>query len=68
MPEGIRIIKQDTETTFNERSQPVESIRVVFNVDDDGPFVKRFPKDGFSGVTAKIELETFAREIRALRS
>jgi hypothetical protein len=65
---GIRIVKQDTETTFNERSEPVESIRVVFLVDKDGPFIKRFAKENFSGVAAKMELETFAREIRALRT
>lgn len=68
MPDSIRIVKQDTETTFNERSEPVEYIRVIFHVDSDGPFTHRFPKDGFSGVTAKLALETFAREVRALRS
>lgn len=68
MEDGIRIIKQDTETTFNERSEPVEYIRVIFHVDTDGPFIKRFAKDGFSGVTARLELETFAREVRALRT
>jgi len=66
--DDLRIIKQDTETTFNDRSEPVESIRVTFMVGKDGPFIKRFPREGFTGVTAKIELETFAREVRALRS
>lgn len=64
---GIAIVKTDTETTFNERNEPVEQIRIAFKVDDDGPFYKRFPKDGFTGSAAKIELETFARELRALK-
>lgn len=67
MEQTIRIVKQDTETTFNDAGQAVESIRVTFKVDNDGPFVKRFPREGFSGVAARAELETFAREIRALR-
>ena len=66
--DDLRIIKQDTETTFNERSEPVEHIRVTFMVGKDGPFLKRFAREGFSGITAKLELETFAREVRALRT
>lgn len=65
---GISITKTDTETTFNERNEPVEQIRVAFKVDDDGPFYRRFPKDGFTGAVAKLALEDFARELRALKS
>lgn len=64
---GIAVTKTDTETTFNERNEPVEKIRVAFKVDGDGPFYKRFDKEGFSGSAAMIELETFARELRALK-
>lgn len=67
MGNGILVTKTDTETTFNDRNEPVENIRVAFKVDDDGPFYKRFPKDGFNGSAAMIELETFARELRALK-
>jgi|GEM_PF-6296206 len=68
MATGLTIVKQDTLTTFGVDGKPSESIRVQFMVDDDGPFFRNFAKDGFTGFAAKQELETFAREVRALRS
>lgn len=64
---GIEIVRQDTETTFNGRGEPVEKIRVQFTVDGDGPFFARFDRDGFTGAAAKVSLEDFARELRALK-
>lgn len=68
MADGVRIVKQDTETRFNDRNEPVETIRVQFMVDSDGPFFLRFPRDGYSGVSAKIAIDNFAREIRQARA
>ncbi len=65
---GITVVKQESLTRVDERGKPYDEIRVTFTVDDDGPFYKTFPKDTFAGAMAKLELEAFAREVRALRN
>jgi hypothetical protein len=65
--EAITVDRTDTETSFNAAGQPVEKLRVQFRVDGQGPFFLRFDKEGFSGLTAKLKLEEFAREIRTLK-
>lgn len=68
MPDGIRIIKQETDFDYDEQSRPVEVVRVTFKIDADGPFTKKFPREGFTAIAARAALEAFAAEIRSLRS
>lgn len=67
MPDSIRIIKQDEEITVGERGELRTLVRVSFKVDDDGPFLERFPRETFSATAARARLDEFARELRALR-
>jgi hypothetical protein len=41
-------------------------MRVQYKVGDHGPFFRTFPKEGFTGTAAKLALEEYAREVRAL--
>lgn len=63
----IKILKQDEEVSFDDAGKVVTHIRVLFKVGADGPFTKRFEKDTYSGAAARLELETFGRELRAIR-
>jgi hypothetical protein len=63
----VRVVAMAEETTYDERFKPVSMVRVSYMVGDDGPFTALFPKDGFTGDAARAELETRAREFRALR-
>jgi hypothetical protein len=65
--QGIVVTKQESVSQLNPRGTTDEFIRVTFTVDGDGPFYRTFPRDGFTGFSARAELEAFAREVRALR-
>lgn len=66
MTDDVRVIKQDEEVEI--RDGKVRSwIRVQFMVGEDGPFWKRFDAATFTGHGARLELDTFARELRTLR-
>lgn len=64
----VKVTRTSEETTFDDGGKMVPMVRVEFKVGDDGPFIKHFPKDGFSGLSVKSQLEDFARELRAVRS
>lgn len=68
MAEDVRIIRTSEESTFDDSGKMVPKIRVEFKVGEDGPFLKYFAREGFTGSQTKIELEAFARELRALRT
>mgnify|MGYP001617187512 FL=1 len=67
MADDIKIIKQDEELLFGDNGKLVEQVRVSFKVGDDGPFLQRFPKAGYSAGTVKMALEAFAHELRQVR-
>lgn len=67
MENGIQVLRQDTETTFDDRDLPVERVRITFKVDGFGPFIERFDKATFSGVLVRQRLEAFAQEVRVVR-
>jgi hypothetical protein len=68
MPSDITIVKQDEEVKFDDAGKIVEQVRISFKVGNDGPFIRRFPKDTFNAVDARNQLEAFARELRQMRS
>jgi membrane-bound lytic murein transglycosylase MltF len=68
MAEDVMIVRTSEETTFDDMGKMVPKVRVEFKVGPDGPFLKYFPRDGFNALNAKLELEAFARELRALRT
>jgi len=63
----VKIVNAVDEHTFDENGKTLEKVRVTFRVGADGPFVRRFTKDEFSGYQAKAALEAFATELRTLR-
>lgn len=62
----VKIIKIDEEVKFLDGGKLDTYMRVQFKVGDHGPFFKSFPKEGFTGAAAKVALEDYAREVRAL--
>lgn len=67
MADDVKVVRQTTETIFDDNGKPLEQVRVEFKVGDNGPFYKRFPVDGFNGLQVRDALETFAREVRTLK-
>lgn len=67
MADDVRIIRTYEDHLFDADNKPQAVIAVQFKIGDDGPFVRTFPKEGFTGFTVKQQLEDFAREIRASR-
>lgn len=67
MPDDVKVTRTSEDTQFDENNKPVPVVRVEFKVGTDGPFVRNFPKDGFSGFNVKQQLEDFARELRTVR-
>jgi hypothetical protein len=64
----VRVTRTSEDTVFDDAGKMQPMVRVEFKVGEDGPFVKHFPKEGFSGLSVKAQLEEFARELRAVRS
>lgn len=67
MADDVRVLKQDEELTVDDQGRLKEQIRIAFKVGDDGPFLLRFDKAGFSALAARGAVETFAAELRAMR-
>jgi hypothetical protein len=67
MADDVRIIRTYEDHQFDADNKPQAVIAVQFKVGDDGPFVRSFPKDGFTGFQVKAALEDFARELRSAR-
>ena len=68
MADDIVVVRTSEESTFDDVGRLVPKIRVEFKVGPDGPFIKYFPREGFTGTQTKLELEAFARELRTLRT
>lgn len=66
MESGVRILKIAEEHTWDRDSNPQESIRVTFKVDEHGPFTKLFPKDKYDSLQAELAIDDFARGIKRL--
>jgi ribosomal protein L15 len=67
MTETPVVVRTDEEITFDrDTGKPIEKIRVMWRLGDQGPFYARFPKEGFTGAAAKLEIERLAEEVRAL--
>ena len=64
LPPDIKITRQAEDTTYDRNLQRTAWIRVEFYVGDHGPFVERFPKDGFTGALRDRKLSEFAMHIR----
>jgi len=62
-PEITRVAE---ETTVNSEGRPAVTIRVDFTVGSQGPFTKRFPKEGFDGRRARDELRDFVTHLADL--
>lgn len=63
LTDGVRITRQLEDARFSTDGKMSAIIRVEFMVGDHGPFVERFPKDGFTGQSRDDRLNAFAREI-----
>jgi putative protein kinase ArgK-like GTPase of G3E family len=66
MADEVKVLKIDEETAFTDDGKLEQRMRVQFKVGNHGPFFRTFPKEGFSGGSAKLALEEYAREVRAL--
>lgn len=67
MADDVKVLKIDEETAFLDGGKLEQRMRVQFKVGEHGPFFRSFPKEGFSGGAAKLALEDYAREVRALK-
>ena len=67
MAEDVRVIRQTTETVFDDNGKPAEKIRVEFKVGESGPFYLRFPAENFNGLNARQQIDAFARELRNVK-
>lgn len=64
LDKGIEITRQVEDARYLRDGTRQAFIRVEFVVDQHGPFVERFDKDGFSGAVRDMKLNDFAREVR----
>ena len=60
----VKIVRQGEDNTYDLTGKRTALVRVEFMVGDFGPFVERFPREGFSGSARDDKLNTFAREVR----
>lgn len=67
MADEVKVIRTSEETQFDDGGKVRPTIRVEFKVGADGPFIRHFDKEGFTGYAVKAALEDFARELRAVR-
>jgi hypothetical protein len=67
MADPIRVAQTREENGLDRDGKPYSRIVVTFYDGDHGPFTHTFEKAGFNGVTARLQLDTYVRELRALR-
>lgn len=54
------------ETGIGQDGRPIQMLRIEFMVDQHGPFLLRFAKQGFNAQAARLQMDQFAREIGQL--
>lgn len=67
MADEYTIEKISEETTFDDRGNARQQIRVTYRVGKDGPFSRLYDKATFSPSHARSDIEAFAGDLRSLR-
>lgn len=60
----VKVIRQVEDARYTADGERQAYIRVEFRVGTQGPFVERFPRDGYTAVQRDNKLNEFAREVR----
>jgi len=66
MEPGVRIINIADEHTYDPDGKPQVKIRVTFKVNEHGPFIEYFDKDGYDSYKVEQKLDDFARGVKRL--
>lgn len=64
LDQDIKVSRQVEDARWLDGQRREAIIRVEFKVGDHGPFVERFPKEGYTASVRDERLNTFAREVR----
>lgn len=64
LADDVKIVRQMEERSYGPDLAADVKIRVEFMVGKHGPFVEKFPKDGFTAAQRDDVLTTFANEVR----
>lgn len=64
LPEDVKVTKQVEDSRFGLDGSRTAFIRVEFYVGKHGPFVERFPKDGYNAQVRDDKLTAWATEVR----
>lgn len=64
MMNGVKVQQIIEESLPSENGKLTRALRVTFTVNDQGPFIERFPRDGTTGEMINLALDTFARELK----
>lgn len=64
LTDDITVTKQVEDARYALDGSRSAFIRVEFFVGKHGPFVERFPKDGYTGDVRDAKLNAFAMEVR----
>jgi hypothetical protein len=68
MADDVLIIDTTEDFVPDEAGKFVKHMRIRFKVGNDGPFTRHFPADTFSASAARLAIDDFARELRALKA
>lgn len=60
----IKVTRQIQDAIFNADGTSTGIVRVEFMVGKHGPFIEKFPRDGFTAQLRDDKLAAFAREVR----
>lgn len=68
MAEKITIVSTRQDAGFDTNGRPVETMRTEFRIGENGPFVVRLPKEGWSAAIVNEKIAEMARELEQLRN
>lgn len=60
----IKVVHTTEQRQYDAQLQAIVSLRVEFMVGRFGPFVEKFPKDGFTAEQRDVALNAFAAQVR----
>lgn len=68
MPGEVTIISTRQDAGFDDANRPIETMRTEFKIGEDGPFVVRLPKAGWSADKVREEIDRIKRELDSIRT
>lgn len=68
MAAKVTVISTRQDSGFDANGRAIETMRTEFKIGDDGPFVVRIPKEGWSAEQVNQEIDRVRRELEAIRT